>query len=103
MRDIFKKSHEFKEIQHGNTLDMDNISIAQLWMPLLDSTVMSVNDCLVKEKSLLASKQKILTKHLEEILVGFVNMRYKDFEVDSLFALPGPVRGIICLYALNFH
>lgn len=67
--DIFKKSHEFKGIQHDNTPDADDITSAQLWKPLLDSTVMRVNDCLVKKKSPLANKKKILTKCLEEILV----------------------------------
>ena len=99
---IFKRSHEYKELQHDNKLNHVDIAKSDLWQPLLDSIMECVHDSLVTKKSSLASKKKAITKRLEEVLVIFVDSNYKSFEEEALYDLPGHMRGVIRLHASNF-
>ena len=100
---IFQKSHEFEELQHDHPLDITDITSAQLWQPILESTVRSVSGCFVKKKALLASKQKVLTKRLEEILVGFADANYKTFNVGIALHLSGHVGDIVFILLTFFR
>ena len=69
----------------------------------MDSIITIVHECIVKKKTALPSKQKLLTRSLEDALVLFVNINYKSFNLEEgAFDLPGRVRGIIRLHATNF-
>ena len=57
LRIIFKRSHEYKELQHDNKLNHVDIAKSDLWQPLLDSIMECVHDSLVTKQSSLASKQ----------------------------------------------
>ena len=52
----------------------------------------------MKKKSILASKQKALTKSLEMILVGFIDENCAILEVGISYDLPGHVRGVIRIH-----
>ena len=69
---IFQHSYEFKETQRDNPLVVGDITNVELWNLLLDSVITSVKECIVIKKSLLASRQKQLSKRLENILSSFV-------------------------------
>ena len=58
---IFKTSSHFIELQHDNTLVKAHITKAELWKPFMDSIITIVHECIVKKKTALPSKQKLLT------------------------------------------
>lgn len=99
---IFKRSHEFSALQSVNTLVTAEIIRADLWQPILDSIVGCIHDCVAEEKTALASKQKLLTKRLEEVLVSFVESEYSSFKSDDQNHLPGHMKGLIRLHATDF-
>lgn len=58
-----------------------------------------VNDYLVTKKSSLTSKEKALTRYLEDIIVAFVKSNYKSFEVEvSLCHLLRHMKGLFRLH-----
>ena len=99
---IFEKSDVFRQLQFDHTLVVAVITKDSLWQPLLDDIVTTVYDCLVTKKSMLASKQKVLTRRLEEVLVSFVDGNHGVFGSSSDIQLPGYMRGVIRLHATNF-
>ena len=99
---IFERSNEFEQLQHDNRLVGDDILSEVLWQPLLDSIVTTVQACLVRKKSLLANKQKALTRSIEEVLVSFVESKYGKFSLVGRVDLPGHLKGVIRLHATTF-
>jgi ribosomal protein L12E/L44/L45/RPP1/RPP2 len=103
--DLFKKSHEFKELQLDNKIEDNIILLIDLWLPFMENIVQAVRDCLVTKKSTLTRKQKVLTKQLEDHLVIFVNTHYVSFESEAsndLCRLRGHWKGVLRLHATNF-
>ena len=102
---LFKKSHEFKELQNDNEIEVSKILCIDLWLPFMENIVQAVHDWLVTTKSALSRKQKILTKQLEELLISFVNTHYKSFETEAsneLYRLQGHWKGVLRMHATNF-
>ena len=99
---IFENSDVFRQLQFDHTLVAADITKDGLWQPLLDNIVTTVYDCLVTKKSMLATKQKVLTRRLEEVLVSFVDDNHGDFKASAESRLPGYMRGVIRLHATNF-
>ena len=100
---IFKSSHEFKEIQSDNPLDVTTITSVQLWEPFLVSTVKSVSDNLVTKKYSLAAKQKLLTKRLEDSLFLFANTHHQQYEIASQPDLSGYMMSILSLHGADHY
>ena len=100
---LFQQSHEFQEIQYDNKLDLAAITNLELWQSMLDSVMRCVSECLVAKKTMLASKQKTLSKRLEEVLGTFVDANYTTFEVEkSEHHLPFHMKGVFHFHATNF-
>jgi len=99
---ILKRSDTFKELQHDHKLVGDEITTVALWQPFVDDVVRIVHECLVAKKSSLASKQKVLTRRVEELLVLFVKSNCGEFRLEGALDLPGHLRDVIRLHAANF-
>ena len=56
---------------------------------------------MVKRTSLTIN-QKLLTKHLDEVLVSFVESEHSSFKSGHQNHLPGHMKGLIRLHATNF-
>ena len=101
--DIFKQSSHFLELQKDNTLVNAHITKAEVWEPFIPDIIKILQECIVKKKTALPSKQKLLTQRLEEALVTFVDLNYKAFNLEvGAFDLPGHVKGVICYNPTNF-
>lgn len=101
---LLKASNEFKELQHDNRLIGDYILSVELWQPLVDAIVKIVHECITAKKSVLATRQKLLTRRMEEILVHFVESNCAKVKVElvGLYDLPGHLIGVLRLHATNF-
>ena len=98
---ILKRSDTFKELQHNHKLVWDDITTVALWQPFVDDIVRIVHECLVTKKSSLASKQKVLTRRVDELLVLFLKSNCGEFRLERALNFPGYLKGIVRLHTTN--
>ena len=103
---LFKKSHEFKEIQLDFPISpTSKILSSDMWKPFMDAIVNSVREqCLATKKSNLPFRKKTLTNKLNELLSNFVSDHLDSFSDQGTdnCALPNHWKAVLRSHASNF-
>jgi hypothetical protein len=103
---LFKKSHEFKEIQLDFPISpTSKILSRDMWKPFMDAIVNSVREqCLATKKSNLPFRKKTLTNKLNELLSNFVSDHLDSFSDQGTdnCALPNHWKAVLRSHASNF-